>query len=385
MALSFIGKPISLISHSDVRYRGILAGIDPAASTIQLSNVYSMGTEMRRPPSEFIPPVQEPYQYIIFRASEVKDLSVDEPAPLRSVHDDPAVLGASAPTAANGYSQYPPTVAPVAQPVPQQQPRQQPYAPQQPQQQPQQPQQPQQQQQQQQQQPQPATPGPARSGGSDGRRTANFNGSGSVQTAAASLETVGRALGDLRNSTASANPNVNSRGGGGGRRGGNNSNRDVKVGDIRVPTTDFDFEGSNARFDKSAIAPPSSAKVEGGNTEEGEVQEEEAPKAYNPGKSFFDSLSSSTQAQPPVQRGSGRGGRGGGRNRREEEREKNVATFGEPGGVGLMGPELQLSAAAMVPAGAIVLSVSASIAAGRRRRVLQHKRKEKYGVGSSVS
>ena len=31
-------KPISLISHSDVRYRGILAGIDPAASTIQLSN-----------------------------------------------------------------------------------------------------------------------------------------------------------------------------------------------------------------------------------------------------------------------------------------------------------------------------------------------------------
>jgi hypothetical protein len=31
-------KPISLISHSDVRYRGILAGIDPTASTIQLSN-----------------------------------------------------------------------------------------------------------------------------------------------------------------------------------------------------------------------------------------------------------------------------------------------------------------------------------------------------------
>lgn len=31
-------KPISLISHSDVRYRGILAGIDPVASTIQLSN-----------------------------------------------------------------------------------------------------------------------------------------------------------------------------------------------------------------------------------------------------------------------------------------------------------------------------------------------------------
>lgn len=33
-----VRKPISLISHSDVRYRGILAGIDPANSTIQLSN-----------------------------------------------------------------------------------------------------------------------------------------------------------------------------------------------------------------------------------------------------------------------------------------------------------------------------------------------------------
>jgi len=31
-------KPISLISHSDVRYRGTLAGIDPQASTIQLEN-----------------------------------------------------------------------------------------------------------------------------------------------------------------------------------------------------------------------------------------------------------------------------------------------------------------------------------------------------------
>ncbi|KAG2086961.1 uncharacterized protein F5147DRAFT_790996, partial [Suillus discolor] len=50
-----------------------------------------------RPPSEFIPPIQEPYQYIIFCASEVKDLAVDEPAPpsLCSVHDDPVVLWVS--------------------------------------------------------------------------------------------------------------------------------------------------------------------------------------------------------------------------------------------------------------------------------------------------
>lgn len=226
---------------------------------------------------------------------------------------------ASAPTAANGYSQYPPT---IAQPVPQQQPQQQPYVPQP-----------------QQQQSHPSVPGPARSGSSDGPRTANLNGSGSVQTAAASLETVERALGDLRNSTSNTDTttNTNNRGGG-GRRGGSNATRDVKVGDIRVPTTDFDFEGSNALFDKTAVAPPPSAKTDGSVTEDGEVQEDDAPRAYNPGKSFFDSLSSSTQAQPPPQRGSGRGGRGGARNRREEERERNVATFGEPGGVGLLGP-----------------------------------------------
>lgn len=157
-----------------------------------------------------------------------------------------------------------------------------------------------------------------------------------MQTAAASLETVERALGDLRNSTANATTNANNRGGG-GRRGGSNATRDVKVGDIRVPTTDFDFEGSNARFDKAAVAPPPSAKTEGSVTEEGEVQEDDQ-RAYNPGKSFFDSLSSSTQAQPPAQRGTGRGGRGGARNRREEERERNFATFGEAGGVGLLGP-----------------------------------------------
>ena len=214
--------------------------------------------------------------------------------------------------------------------MPQQQPQQQPYVPQQPQQPQQQPQP--------QQQLHPA-PGPTRSAGSDGRHTANLNGGGSVQTAAASLETVERALGDLRSSTSNADTttNTNNRAGG-GRRGGSNATRDVKVGDIRVPTADFDFESSNALFDKTAVAPPLSAKTEGSITEDGEVKEDDAEPAYNPGKSFFDSLSSSTQAQPPAQRGTGRGGRGGARHRREEERERNVATFGEPGGVGLMGP-----------------------------------------------
>ncbi|KAF8662694.1 hypothetical protein AX16_001136 [Volvariella volvacea WC 439] len=379
MALSFIGKPISLISHSDVRYRGILAGIDPQASTIQLSNVYSMGTESRRPASEFIPPVQEPYQYIIFRASEVKDLAVDEPTPRRSVHDDPAVLGASAPMPA-GYSPYmnppngpmphqpppqgyaprpqqvPPGPPPAAQPPPpapqQGQPSPAPAQPS-PQQPPQQSQQSQPQQQQQQQQ----------------RPPQNRRNNNSVQNAAASLETVERAIGDLRISNQQANQtnghpghhgghNNHHGGGRGGRRGGAPKHEQMKV-----PTTDFDFASSNAKFDKASVAQSvaGSTATSAANAGQGQGQNEEAkegeegqdndksekdltPAAYNPQKSFFDSLSSSALPAPSGRGGSGggggggRGGRGGGRNRREEEREKNISTFGEPGGVGLMGP-----------------------------------------------
>jgi len=331
MALSFIGKPISLISHSDVRYRGILAGIDPAASTIQLSNVYSMGTESRRPPDQFIPPVQEPYAYIIFRASEVKDLSVDEPPPQqqrRSVHDDPAVLGASAPMAA-------------AQPYAQNYQMQQGGMPPQSVQAPQQVRQPSYSQQQPSQQPAPAQsqPGSAQAQSPDGgtptggpRQGRN----GSIYTAKASLETVERALGDLRVSNATANGAPAHRSG--GRRGRGGQGQD---GNIRMPATDFDFETSNAKFDKAALGPSPRAtpKGEGDGADGEENDKEKEDIAYNPKKSFFDSLSSGSNGPQADARG-GRGGgrRGGGRNRREEERERNVATFGEPGGVGLMGP-----------------------------------------------
>ncbi|KAH9843148.1 Scd6-like Sm domain-containing protein [Rhodofomes roseus] len=327
MASSFIGKPISLISHSDVRYRGILAGIDPAASTIQLSNVFSMGTESRRPPEQFIPPVQEPYQYIIFRASEVKDLAVDEPQPRRNVHDDPAVLGASAPMLNNGYPtpyQQPYSPQSAAQVPQQQQPqpgRQPPYPVRQPSTQPSVPQA---------NGTSPAGPSPqsGQAAGSRGPRNS------AVHSATASLETVERALGDLRVSQATANGAPIPRSG--GRRGGRG--QDYKTGDLRVPATDFDFQGSNARFDKSAISPRGTPKNDG-EAEGGKAEEKSAEdSAYNPQKSFFDSLSSGSNGPQADARG-GRGGRrGGGRNRREEERERNVATFGEPGGVGLMGP-----------------------------------------------
>ncbi|OJT08718.1 Protein LSM14 -like protein [Trametes pubescens] len=336
MAASFIGKPISLISHSDVRYRGVLAGIDPVASTIQLSNVYSMGTESRRPQDQYIPPVQEPYTYIIFRASEVKDLAVDETVTQRrNVTDDPAVLGASAPQATPafppyGSPSYPPQVAAGVQQQQAQVPprQQQPY-------------------QNLQQGGQPS----GSAGPSPAAVQAQANGAAaappravrnqSVNSATASLETVERALGDLRVSNAGTGNGQHHRG---GRRGGRGQGQDHKA-DLRVPATDFDFEGSNARFDKAALAPSprGTPKNDGeaaeGEAEDGEDAKDDRPVAYNPEKSFFDSLSSGSNGPGPVVDGRGRGGRrGGGRNRREEERERNFATFGEAGGLGLMGP-----------------------------------------------
>ncbi|KAJ7050851.1 Scd6-like Sm domain-containing protein [Mycena amicta] len=296
MALSFIGKPISLISHSDVRYRGILAGIDPAASTIQLSNVFSMGTESRRPMNEYIPPVQEPYQYIIFRASEVKDLSVDEPPPShRNIHDDPAVIGLKLPNQPY-LRRRQPTPSRRANKFPSSNNSKQ----------------------------QPRAPAP-RHRPNAAPQTQNQT---AINNAAASLESVERALGDLRVS--------------GGRRQRTRRPHEAPVpsGGVSVPAVDFDFASMNAKFDKAALA-ARSVHADGGSDRTNPSDDDDAKdkSAYNPQKSFFDSLSS----PPIVQRGGGPGGRGrargrGGFNRREEERERNVATFGEPGGVGLLGP-----------------------------------------------
>lgn len=82
-------------------YVGTLHEINPEASTIALENVMSHGTEGRRGnPAEEIPASTSVYEYIVFRGSDVKDISVaeekNEPEPQRpQVPDDPAILGVS--------------------------------------------------------------------------------------------------------------------------------------------------------------------------------------------------------------------------------------------------------------------------------------------------
>ncbi|KAJ5702699.1 hypothetical protein N7488_010247 [Penicillium malachiteum] len=95
-----IGQRFNLISKSDIRYVGTLHEINPEASTIALENVMSYGTEGRRGDGTDVPPSNTVYEYIVFRGSDVKDISVAEeekkeaaqPEPPR-VPDDPAILG----------------------------------------------------------------------------------------------------------------------------------------------------------------------------------------------------------------------------------------------------------------------------------------------------
>uniref|UniRef100_A0A9J2PHD7 DFDF domain-containing protein n=1 Tax=Ascaris lumbricoides TaxID=6252 RepID=A0A9J2PHD7_ASCLU len=95
----YIGSKISLISKLDIRYEGILYTVDTNESTIALAKVRSFGTE-DRPTSNPVPARNNVYDYIIFKASDIKDLIVcDTPKPIAQLSSglpyDPAILTVS--------------------------------------------------------------------------------------------------------------------------------------------------------------------------------------------------------------------------------------------------------------------------------------------------
>lgn len=84
-AASFIGALISLTSHSNIRYQGILSNIDATNATLSLEKVRSWGTEGRCKaagnPQDEVPPNDHVYDFIVFRAADVVDLRIDDLSP----------------------------------------------------------------------------------------------------------------------------------------------------------------------------------------------------------------------------------------------------------------------------------------------------------------
>lgn len=111
------------------------------------------------------------------------------------------------------------------------------------------------------------------------------------------------------------------RGRGRGRGGARNAGQKVEV-----PATDFDFESSNAKFNKQDLVKEAIAGSPlGENVPSTSPSEPDVPApVYNKTKSFFDDISSESK-----DRAEGAGGRPGGREWRGEEQKKNVETFGQ--------------------------------------------------------
>jgi protein LSM14 len=89
----YLGSKISLVSKAKIRYEGILYTIDANESTVALSKVRSFGTE-DRPTDRPVPARDEIFEYIIFRGADIEDLQVREP-PTTSLTQDPAIVESS--------------------------------------------------------------------------------------------------------------------------------------------------------------------------------------------------------------------------------------------------------------------------------------------------
>ncbi|KAI9144709.1 Scd6-like Sm domain-containing protein [Paraphysoderma sedebokerense] len=111
---NYKGLKISLISRSNIRYEGVLENIDAETSTIALTQVRSFGTEGRAAnPLEEIPPTDAVYNYICFRAQDVKDLHVIEQPPAAQAPPTAQAPSEPAEPARPQSSAYPSSAAPT--------------------------------------------------------------------------------------------------------------------------------------------------------------------------------------------------------------------------------------------------------------------------------
>lgn len=116
MSARYIGSKLSLISNSGQRYEGILVEIDLLVITLTkgmwifcktvvklfscplpfvMFSVHCYGTENRLSKT-YTPPKDDVFEFITFKVSEIKDLTVSETAEIcGNIPDDPAILTVS--------------------------------------------------------------------------------------------------------------------------------------------------------------------------------------------------------------------------------------------------------------------------------------------------
>ncbi|KAL3134648.1 hypothetical protein ABBQ32_007657 [Trebouxia sp. C0010 RCD-2024] len=352
--MPYIGSLISLISKTGVRYEGTLYTIDMVESTIALQNVHSFGTEGRKQDGPQIPASDRPFEFIIFRGTDIADLTVITNGPPEGQQEP------SAPPAAYSDQQAPHAHAPPSQPgrsadVPHYTPQlpaqsdTQSHAPSAPHQPPpaSHPRQPQQQYH----TPQPPQPTPAPtvsltsqgSGQGRGQPRSNQAGQGpsapsqgdpssapqptpsaATQAAQAAAKQAARPSSFLQAAGGSTAPDNNrgpagtpqpGRGGGGAGAPGGGRGRGrapPRAPPVTVPNEDFDFEEMMKKFNKQS------------QLKEGEAQPQQPKAPEKPAfeDDFFDSISS--DATERLAREDGRG-------RFAEQRKIDMETFGGAG------------------------------------------------------
>ncbi|CEP07481.1 hypothetical protein [Parasitella parasitica] len=380
---NYIGSKISLISLSDIRYVGILHSINAQDSTVGLKQVRSFGTEGRRgKPEEEILASDNVFDYVVFRGSDIKDLQVFEappkptPPPQSTMPQDPAIMSMSGYPPMNPYMNNNMYMQPPPPPSHQQQAPlpQQPQQPQkqQPQPHPVQPQLQQQSQQQSlQQRPtndqaywQPSYVSEPKVDQTqlekntlDGLK-AELEETDALQPTIneAAIEQLAKKVSELntgdevatgskssseeaqsrrrydnsnnnntnnyrnRNNRYNNNNNTNNNNSNFGDRhyNGNNKNKT----EFTIPNSEFDFEASNAKFDKSEVV-----KKNGEESKDEKAEEIEIPQSdefYDKTSSFFDNIScESKERNEQRQQNEPR------RSHFQEERKLNLETFGQ--------------------------------------------------------
>merc|ERR1711865_11848 len=120
-AFPYIGCKISLISKHGIRYQGTLFSIHAEDHTICLNSVRCFGTEGRRAKDNLpeVPAAPDVFEYIMFRGSDIQDLTVCEATTEQAPIPDPAIVSTN--VAPPGAPKPPTPAAPQ-----QQQPRRQP-------------------------------------------------------------------------------------------------------------------------------------------------------------------------------------------------------------------------------------------------------------------